>query len=383
MISAWWLLVPLLLILFLLNRQYVLRRLKQDLWKTQSDYSALHQQLQRRTDRLDAVFSTVNEAIIRMDRQGNVLAVNTQAARVFHLPRKMSMPQPIAALYRAIKWNKALHKALDRMPEPQEVPDIRLNDKVLAVRLAPLGNEEALLLCLDVSRQRELERQRDQLVRDLMHDMKTPLTSILGYARSIESFGNNEALRNEAASTIVQESRRLNQLVESMLTLESLAQERPADDVQCDALAVARELEQLLKPVAKRREVQLDIVTGGDCGHFPMDGADFYRLLTNIVENAIRHSPAGGRVGLEIRVGEKEAACRVADEGPGIDPKHLPHVTERFYRTENNRGREVVQQGGHGMGLAIVQETVNRYGGRLHLANRQQGGLEVRFQLPL
>jgi len=293
------------------------------------------------------------------------------------------MPQPMPVLYRSAKWNKALRGALAQMPEPFEIPDIHIHEHVLAIRLAPLGESEALLLCLDVSRQHELEAQREQLMRDLMHDLKTPLTSILGYARSIESFGDNKDIRTEAAQTIVQESKRLNQLLESMLTLDALNHGQPVDDANCDAVAVMHELERLLKPSANKFGVKLNVATHGECDRFPMDDGDLYRVLTNVVDNAIRHTPGGGKVQLEIACDQQEAIFRVMDEGPGIDPKHLPHVTDRFYRAEDERGRQENGQGsGHGMGLAIVQETVNRYGGRLLLANRLEGGLEVSAQMP-
>ena len=384
MISAWWLLVIPLLLALLLRLGSRLKRMHYKLWQAESDLATLNEKFQQRSDRLDAVFATVNEAIVRLDAEGNVLSVNHQARRVFRLPRDLSMPQPMAVLYRNTKWNKALRKALAQIPEPFDIPDITIHEHVLAIRLAPLGESEALLLCLDVSRQHELEAQRDQLVRDLMHDMKTPLTSILGYARSIESFGDNKDLRKEAVQTIVQESKRLNQLLESMLTLDTLSLGPPIENAKCDATQVARELEQLLKPVAKRASVKLKLAMHGDCEHFPMDGGDLYRVLTNVVENGIRYTPVGGSVTLDIACDAKEAMFSVVDEGPGIDPKHLPHVTERFYRAEDDRGRHAGEQSaGHGMGLAIVQETVHRYSGRLQLANLQQGGLEVRVQLPL
>jgi len=299
------------------------------------------------------------------------------------LPRNMTMPQPLATLYRRTQWNRALARALEQMPEPIEIPDIHLRDDVLAVRLAPLGEDEALLLCLDVTRQREMAAQRDQLLRDLMHDLKTPLTSILGYARSIESFGDNKKIRDESAATIVQESKRLNQLLDSMLTLDVVQHGAPDAKACCDAVEVIRELEQLLKPVAERQGARLDVSIAAGCESFPIDGSDLYRVLTNVVENALRHSPFGGHVALSLRCDKAGAGFSLVDDGPGIDPKHLPHVTERFYRAEQERGRSDMQYGGgHGMGLAIVQETVNRYGGRLLLANRPQGGLEVRVDLP-
>jgi len=378
MISVWWLLPLFVLLIAVFWQRKKLRHLSREQRRCTSEMQALDEQLRQRSDRLDAIFSTVNEAIIRLDKEGNVLAMNEQARRLFRLPRTLRMPQPMTVFYRRTKWNRAVRKALAQMPEPCEIPDIHIGDYVLAVRLAPLGEAEALLLCLDISRQRELEAQRDQLMRDLMHDLKTPLTSILGYARSIESFGDNKALCKEAANTIVQESKRLNQLIESMLTLHQLAEDLVPGDVVCDALMVVHELQQLLMPVAKKKGIRLDVAVDDDCDVFPMDGSDLYRLLTNVVENAIRHTPQGGYVSLYMHCADGEASLRVIDNGPGIDPKHLPRVTERFYRTEDERGRQSSGQGGHGMGLAIVQETVNRYGGRLVLSNRPEGGLEVR-----
>jgi len=156
------------------------------LWRLRSEYEELARRLQRRSDRMDALFATMNEAVLRLDMQGNVVALNDRARRAFRLSGQLPLPQPMTALYREPKWNKAIHTALSQLPEPYELPDILVHDCTLAVRLAPLGKEQALLLCLDVSKQRELEAQRERLVRDLMHDLKTPLTSILGYARSIE-----------------------------------------------------------------------------------------------------------------------------------------------------------------------------------------------------
>jgi len=388
MISVWWLLPLLVLFLLALWQRIGLRKLAREQWRVRSEMQVLEQQLHERSDRLGALFSTVNEAVIRLNSEGSVLTMNGQARRLFRLPRSLEMPQPMSVFYRQPKWHKAMRKALAQMPEPCEIPDIHVGDSVLAVRLAPLGNGEALLLCLDISRQRELEAQRDQLMRDLMHDLKTPLTSILGYARSIESFGDNKALRDEAAQTIAQESKRLNQLIESILTVKQLGEGVVPENVHCDAVAVVHELEQLLRPAAEKRGVRLEASVDDDCCAFPMDGADLYRLLTNVVENGIRHTPEGGHVSLRMHCVDGQPTLRVVDSGSGIDPKHLPHVTERFYRVEDERGRQGDGQGdgysgGHGMGLSIVQETVNRYGGRLVLTNLPQGGLEVRVQFAL
>jgi len=381
MMSAWWLLLPLLSWwAHAWWRHTQEKRLRNDLWRLRSEYEELSRRLRRRSDRMDALFATMNEAVLRLDMQGNVVALNRQAQRVFRLPKQFPLPQPMAALYRQPKWNKAIRKALSRLPEPCELPDIRMQARVLAVRLAPLGAEQSLLLCLDVSKQRELEAQRERLVRDLMHDLKTPLTSILGYARTIETLGNNKKLRKESADTIAREAKRLNQLLESTLTFDLLDATQPDADSCCDLPRVVLELSALIKPVAQAANVQFETRLAPGIKFFPMDAIDLHRILTNLVDNAIRFSPQDGKVELNAARKNGYLELRVTDEGSGIAPRHMPHVTERFYRAEDSR---TAASGGHGVGLAIVAETIARYGGELTLVNRKGGGLEVRIRMPI
>ncbi len=379
MISAWWLMLPLIpwWAHALWQRRQV-DSLRDGLWRLRSEHEELSQRLQRRSDRMDALFATMNEAVLRLDIQGNVVALNHQARRIFRLSKQLSLPQPINILYRQPQWNKAIRKALGQLPEPYDLPDICLETRILAVRLAPLGHEQALLLCLDVSKQRELEAQRERLVHDLMHDFKTPLTSILGYARTIEAFGKDKNLRKEATETIVREAKRLNELLESTLTFDRLTGKQPETDICCDLPRVVLELSVLIKPVAQAANVQFETSLAADIQSFPMDADNIHRVLINLVENAIRYSPKGGKVSLNAVRRNNHLELCVMDEGPGIAPRHLPHVTERFYRADDSR---TATHGGHGVGLAIVAETTARYGGELTLVNRRGGGLEVRIRM--
>jgi len=379
MISWWWLALPLMLWwAHALWQRRQIKGLQSELWRLRSEYEELSRRLRRRSDRMDALFATMNEAVLRLDLQGNVVALNDRARRVFQLPKQFPLPQPMTALYRQPRWNKGIRQALSQLPDPCELPDICMQGSTLAVRLAPLGNKQALLLCLDVSKQRQLEAQRERLVRDLMHDLKTPLTSILGYARSIETFGKDKKLRKEAAETIVQEAKRLNQLLESMLTFDQLADKQPGADSHCNLPRVVHEFRALIKPISEAAGVRFEVDMNADIQSFPMDADDLQRVLTNLVDNAIRYSPKNGQVRLTTARQNGHLELRVTDEGPGIAPKHLPHVTERFYRADESRA---AGRGGHGVGLAIVAETTVRYGGELTLVNRREGGLEVRIRM--
>jgi len=379
MISGWWLVLPLMLwwAHALWQRRQV-NGLRSELWRLRSEHEELSRRLRRRSDRMDALFATMNEAVLRLDAQGNVVALNDRARQAFQFPKQLPLPQPMTALYRQPQWNKDIRKALSQLPEPYDLPDIHMRDCILAVRLAPLSNEQALLLCLDVSKQRQLEAQRERLVHDLMHDLKTPLTSILGYARSIETFGKDKKLRKEATETIVREAKRLNQLLESILTFDQLADRQPGVDSHCNLPQVVHEFRALIKPIAKAAGVQFEVDMDADIQFFPMDADDLHRILTNLVDNAIRYSPKNGKVRLVMARQNGHVELRVTDEGQGIAPKHLPHVTERFYRADDSR---TAGSGGHGVGLAIVAETAARYGGELTLVNRRKGGLEVRIRM--
>jgi len=355
-----------------------MRRLRESLWRARSEREETAARLARRGARMDALFDTINEAVVRLDARGNVVALNPMARRVFDLSRLVALPQPMNALYRDPDWNASLQRALKALPEPAGLPDMHPRSRTLAARLAPLDDGEALLLCLDVSEQRRLEAERERLLRDLMHDLKTPLTSILGYARTIESLGDDEAVRRESAGVIAREARRLNDLLDAVLDLDRAAQSPPGD-AWCDAAQVARRVRETMRPKAEAAGVRLEI----HAGHgllLPMEERDALRVLVNLLDNAIRHSPARGRVQADIARrdlgGRAVVELVVRDEGPGIEPRHLPHVTERFYRVDDARSGE----GGHGMGLAIVAGIVARYNGELVLANRPEGGLEARIR---
>jgi len=379
MISVWWLALP--LIIWWVHawwQRAQVKSLRYELRRLRSEHEELTRRFRRRSDRMDALFATMNEAVLRLDMQGNVVALNDRARRVFQLPKQLSLPQPMMVLYRHPQWNKGIQKALSQLPEPYDLPDIHMRDCTLAVRLAPLGNEQALLLCLDVSKQRQLEAQREKLAHDLMHDLKTPLTSILGYARSIETFGKDQKLRREATEIIVREAKRLNQLLESMLTFDQLAGKQAGADNRCNLPQVVHEFRALIKPIAEAAGVQFETDMDADIQSFPMDADDLHRILTNLVDNAIHYSPKNGKVRLMIARQNDHMELCVTDEGQGIAPKHLPHVTERFYRADDSRA---AGSGGHGVGLAIVAETTARYGGELTLVNRRKGGLEVRIRM--
>jgi two-component system phosphate regulon sensor histidine kinase PhoR len=331
-------------------------------------------------ERFDALLTEVNEAVLRINGGGGtVIAANPYARDIFGMGNSL-LPQPMLQLYRDADWNALLIQAVTALPKKQKLPQIELPDRVLEPRLARLDNGEALLLCLDVTVRHKLELQRRTFLSNLMHDLKTPLTSLLGYARSMESFGDQADFRKEAAAVIADETKHVNHLLDVLLTLDQAEFGKKDKLACCDGVEVIQRSCDMLAP--QYSEKQLSLTFKHDDKHIMLatsfDEVD--RIITNLLVNAINHSPDEGNISVRLVRLNKHCQVSIEDEGPGIPKKHLPRVTERFYRVDKARNR---QSNSHGLGLSIVKELLDANEGELKLSNREPHGLRAEFTLPL
>jgi len=343
------------------------------------EVNALQQQLDS-NERLDVLLEDVNEAVLRINAGSHmVIAANPCARGIFDMGNS-ALPQPMLQLYRDADWNELLVRAVAALPEKTKLPKIELPDRVLEPRLARLDNGESLLLCLDVTVRHKLEQQRRTFLSNLMHDLKTPLTSLLGYARSMESFGDQADFREEAAAVIANEAKHVNHLLDVLLTLDQIGLERKDKQACCDGMEVIKRSCDMLAPQCKEKHVSLTIDHGKEAQLIAVAFDDVDRIVTNLLVNAINHSPDKGHINL--RMLRLDGSCKVTieDEGPGIPEKHLPRVTERFYRVDKCRNRKMKS---HGLGLSIVKELLDSNDGELKLSNRNPHGLRAEFILPL
>ncbi len=357
----------------------VLEDKAQELQTLNQKYEALQKTLLKRGRRLDVLLSSVSEVVLRVDKQGRVLGGNTQAEMLFGFTRVSELPQSMLLFYRDSEWIKAFQNAVSNLPEQKQLPEMKIKGRVLLPRLAALSESEALLLCMDVTAYTQLQNKQQNLLENLMHDLKTPLTSLLGYARSIEAFDNDKALRHEAATVIAQEAKHINDLMNSMLALNQIDLEVEQGE-QCDLNLVLERVKQSLDFALKQEDMHFQLETHPASAVVKLSETDCYRVLMNVVENALKFSPKGSTIRCFVEEEDKYFAISIIDQGHGIPKKFLSRVTERFYRVDKVRGREKAE--GHGLGLAIVQEILDRDGGVLHMENTEQGGLCVQLMLP-
>ncbi len=265
-------------------------------------------------------------------------------------------------------------------------------DTTWRVSVAPVAMPQgsgALLTFEDITAVEAAGQMRRDFVANVSHELRTPLTSLLGFVETLKGPARDDAAaRDRFLGIMEREAGRMAQLVRDLLSLGRVEEEerrRPTDPVALNALVegVAQSLEPLA--AASGNTLRLDLpevpvtVTG--------DADQLRQVLVNLIENAIKYGGAGRPVEITLTAPAQEPVLRcaavrltVADHGEGIAEHHLPRLTERFYRVDNHRAREV---GGTGLGLAIVKHIVNRHRGRLRIESQPGSGSRFTVVLPV
>jgi predicted ATPase/signal transduction histidine kinase len=224
---------------------------------------------------------------------------------------------------------------------------------------------------------------RRELIANVSHDLRSPLASLRGYLETVllKEQALSEADRRGYLEIALRDARQMQALIDELFELVQLDFEGyriEAEPVQLGELA--RDVTQKLGLEAERRRVRLDLDVDADLGLARADIWLVERALTNLLDNALAHTPPGGRIELSLRAQGAQVVLRVSDNGCGIAPEDLPHVFERFYRADKSRRRGA---NGAGLGLAIVKRIVELHGGRIAVDSAVGRGTSFDFALPL
>ncbi|WP_353250281.1 HAMP domain-containing sensor histidine kinase [Salinisphaera sp. T31B1] len=259
----------------------------------------------------------------------------------------------------------------------QRITPIR-NDEI--GRLGRAFNDMAATIEIQLNALRENDRQRRELVANLSHDFRTPLTSLQGYAERLQGGDTlTSAARRAHLDAILANAARLTQLAEQLSTLARLdAHERPLNEEPFSLAELAYDIAGKFQPQAEAAQVRLEIRRMSTQTLVRADLALIDRLLTNLIDNALQATPPGGLVWLDaVATGDRVQVC-VGDTGAGLAEEEIGLVTQRFYRTRAGRERGE----GSGLGLSIVEDICNRHGTRLQIDSRPGAGARMMFDLP-
>lgn len=219
-----------------------------------------------------------------------------------------------------------------------------------------------------------------QFTADASHEMRTPLTAIRAVGEVALREPHPERDYREVIGSMLEEADRMNSLVESLLTLARADADRGSLELEVlDLVVLAREVVDHLSVLAEDKK-QVMVLDAGSAVAVRANRAALRQAVINIVDNAIKYTPDGGRIRIAVTAGAGEAVLHVQDFGPGIPPDHASRIFERFYRIDRGRSR---QDGGAGLGLAIAKWAVEANHGRIEVDSPPSGGSVFRIVLPL
>jgi two-component system phosphate regulon sensor histidine kinase PhoR len=325
----------------------------------------MHQQLGDRFDELRreqaetaALVESMVEGVIAADERGRTVTANAAARRLLGYEVTDALPD-LPELFRV----KAAREVVDAVLRGQAVADreLDIDGRAILMNARPLPSGGAVLVMHDLTELRRLEAVRRDFVANVSHELKTPLTSISGYAETLLADTPDPDTTRRFLSTILDNARRMQRLVDDLLDLARIEAGRwQPEPESLDVQETAREMWNELAERAAVRGVQFEVDIAPGAGTVVADADALRQVLTNLLDNSLRYTPRGGRIVVRSRLEDSGVAISVADNGSGIAHEHLPRIFERFYRADQARSRE---EGGTGLGLAIVKHLVEAHGG--------------------
>jgi two-component system phosphate regulon sensor histidine kinase PhoR len=352
---------------------------------------AMADELQRRLGELEeeqartrVLIDTMSEGVIALGPEGTIQRANPAAQKMFSLPARLPVIRP-EAVSRRPEFLNIVKRALEG--ETIAPTELAGEGRSLLLTAEPLPDGGAVLVVLDISELRRLEGVRRDFVANASHELKTPLTAIRGYSETLLDPDLPPELVRRFAGVVNSNAGRLQRIVDDLLDLSRIETGGwVVHPEPVDVAVLAHEAwESVSRPVEGKR-IRFEIAAAADAATAYCDPAALRQIFVNLLGNAVRYTPDGGRVEVvvereprtPVEAGGRWLRIEVRDTGSGIPSVHLPRIFERFYRVDPARSRE---EGGTGLGLAIVKHLVEAHGGSVVAESPIGGGTTVRFTL--
>jgi two-component system phosphate regulon sensor histidine kinase PhoR len=358
-----------------------------------------------------AILDSMVEGVLAVDGESRILFINAGTCRLFNVSSVGTEGKPFIEVIRNKEMLDLLNRTLrEGVFARQELQIFTPVQRVLQVHASPLKGRErtsgTMLVMHDVTELRRLETIRTEFVANVSHELRTPLTSIRGYLETLLEGGLEDREHARPFLEVIHKhTERLGRLLDDLLDLSNLELGKVTLHRQPTVLAeVIQNATTIYGPQAAKQEIELRADLPHDLPHVLADRDRLVQILINLLDNGLKFTPKGGRVtvsakrvsSFEFRVSSSEPETRnpkpetqslgeaveiaVQDTGIGISSQDLPRITERFYRVDRARSREL---GGTGLGLAIVKHLVKAHGGELAIESQLNQGTTVRFTLPI
>ena len=326
------------------------------------------------------ITENMSEGFLILNDKSVVLSYNTSALRILDIREDQCSNQNVLSINRSHEFRRAVEAALNGEAF-EEVMEFRERKYLLMANPVTVSGavKGAVLMMIDVTEKEEREELRKEFSANVSHELKTPLTTISGYAELMKDGLVKQEDVGRFSEKIYTEARRLISMIEGIIKLSRLDENQIIQEKEeVDLYQLALEIKNSLSMKAAEEGIDIQVL-GSPC---KVSGVRqiLYEMLYNLMENAVKYNDRGGHVFVTAAVMEGRAAVIVEDDGIGIPPEDADRIFERFYRVDKGRSRK---QGGTGLGLSIVKHIVNFYHGSIHVASQLEKGTEFTVTIPL
>lgn len=338
--------------------------------------------LSDKTNKLGSILHGMNDGVIVVDKNEKITLINPSACSFFNVKGNCE-----GRYFIEVIRNKDIEDIIKNVSNGDEEVTINYPEqkylRVLASELINSDNGQKigkLLLIQDITRIKKLEVMRSEFAANVSHELKTPLTSIKGFAETLKMVKDDET-RNKFLDIIYVESERLTRLINDILTLSEIENKDAALYFEkINITELMKDIEKIIEPAAKFKNISMEFKLDDEDIFVNGDSDKFKQMIINLVDNAVKYTNENGWVKVSLTKNDKIAVIKVSDNGIGIDEKYIPRIFERFYRVDKARSRKI---GGTGLGLAIVKHTVILMNGTIDVKSKLGQGSTFTVNLPL
>jgi len=342
--------------------------------------NALHQE----KEQLSSILSSMADGVVTLNRNGDMIVTNSPAEKFLgDWYFENNVDKDAHAL------PSELHSVLQEVIEGEKevLHEMSVQGRNYGILMTPLYDEfyvrGAVAVIRDVTEERRLDKLRKDFIANISHELRTPISMMQGYSEAIlDGMTASEEETRELTQIIHEESLRMNRLVSELLDIARI--EAGHVDLNLEKVDVATYIERILKKfnnMANDNQIQLTLDENLVVSDAVLDPDRLEQVITNLIDNAIRHTSDHGRVNVSAACDDKELHIAITDSGSGIPEEDLPFVFERFYKADKSRTKNEKKKG-TGLGLAIAKNIVEKHEGRINVQSKLNQGTTFSFRIP-
>ena len=364
-----------------------------------SDIQSLASRLEERSqsaveesNRILAILESMTEGVLVVDTEQKILLVNSALARAFGFEKNSASNRFFWEMFRDPDINEMIQGGLKQRNASKREHEVLLSDSVFEIQVSPVFTRDDFLgvvaVFRDITSLKQFDRLRSEFVANVSHELKTPLTSILGFIETLkEGALDDPEHRLKFLNIIEQQSKKLHAMIEDLLLLSRLESSKEPLRFEPVALsALFNKTAEVFEPLLKENRLRFSAEASPGDLRVMAEAALLEHALSNLVDNAVKYNKKDGRVAVRAFRDADGVRIAVSDTGLGIAPQDLGRIFERFYRADKSRSRESLPAGraggGSGLGLSIAKHLVERHGGRIEVESALGQGSTFTILLP-